>query len=171
MLRLVDDEHGELLGLARQSGGLGLDGAIGGGTRALGGQPQLPGDGLVHVEDVAGGQGDVSHPIQCGMQCGGDVTAHGGFARADFAGHEADALELDEVMQPRFGLAASVRLEQLVGVGRGLEGEPGQREVTQIHYFFSLRCRIARGEGSGSRAGVEQWSCQEGRWRLTRVLA
>ena len=25
--------------------------------------------------------------------------------------------------------------------------------MTQIHYFFSLRCRIARGEGSGSRAG------------------
>ena len=32
-------------------------------------------------------------------------------------------------MQPCLGLAASVRLEQLVGVGRGLEGDPGQGEV------------------------------------------
>ena len=68
VLGLVDDEHGELLGLAHQSGGLGLDGAVGGGTRALGGQPQLPGDGLVHVEDVAGGQRDVADAVQAGMQ-------------------------------------------------------------------------------------------------------
>ena len=105
------------------------------------------------------------------MQGGGDVAAHGGFARADLAGEQADALEFDEVLEPRFGLAAGVRLEQLVGVGRGLEGQPGECEVTQVHYFFSLRCRIARGEGSGSRAGVSQWSWEEGRWRLTRVLA
>ena len=105
------------------------------------------------------------------MQGGGDVAAHGGFARADLAGEQADALEFDEVMQPGLGLAAGVRLEQLVGVGRGLERHPGEGEVTEVHYFFSLRCRIARGEGSGSRAGVSHWSCQEGRWRLTRVLA
>ena len=84
---------------------------------------------------------------------------------------EADALELDEVMQACLGLAAGVRFEQLVGVGRSLEGGPGEGEVAQIHYFFSLRFRIARGEGLGSRAGVSHWSCQEGRWRLTRVLA
>ena len=80
-------------------------------------------------------------------------------------------LELDEVMEPRLGLAPGVRCEQLVGVGRRFEREAGQGEVTQIHYLFSLRCRIARGEGSGSRAGVSQWSCPEGRWRFTRVLA
>ena len=84
---------------------------------------------------------------------------------------QADALEFDEVMQPGLGLAAGVRFEQFVGVGRSLEGEPGEGEVAQIHYFFSLRCRIARGEGLGSRAGVSQWSWEEGRWRLTRVLA
>ena len=99
------------------------------------------------------------------------MAAHGGFARADLAGDEADALELDEVMQPSLGLATGVRLEQLVGVGGGLEGEPGEGEVTQIHYFFSLRCRIASGEGEGCDGGVSQWSWEEGRWRFTRVLA
>ena len=59
------------------------------------------------------------------MQRGGDVTAHGGFARADLAGEQADALEFDEVMEPGLGLAAGVRLEQLVGVGRGLEPGAG----------------------------------------------
>ena len=56
VLGFVDDEHGELLGLAHPSGDLGTDGAVGGGARAFGGQPQFPGDGLVHVEHVAGGQ-------------------------------------------------------------------------------------------------------------------
>ena len=80
VLRLVDDEHGELLGLAHQSGDFGADGAVGGGARALGGQAELPGDGFVHVEHVAGGQGDVADAVQAGMQGGGDVAAHGGFA-------------------------------------------------------------------------------------------
>ena len=68
VLGLVDDEDGELLGLAHQSGDFGADGAVGGGARAFGGQPQLPSDGLVHVEDVAGGQGDVADAVQAGMK-------------------------------------------------------------------------------------------------------
>ena len=131
MLRLVDDEHGELLGLAHQARDLGSDGAVGGGARAFGRQAELPGDGFVHVEHVTGGQGDVADAVQAGMQGGGDMAAHGGFARADLAGDEADALELDEVMQACLGLAAGVRFEQLVGVGRSLEGEPGEGEVAQ----------------------------------------
>ena len=63
VLGFVDDEHGELLGLAHQSSDFFADGAVGGGARAFGGQPQLPGDGLVHVEDVAGGEGDVDEPV------------------------------------------------------------------------------------------------------------
>ena len=152
VLRLVDDEHGERLGLAHQSGDLGADGAVGGGARALGGKSQLPGDGLVHVEDVSGGEADVAHPIQARMQGGGDVAAHGGLARADLAGHEADALELDEVMQPCLGLAPGARLEPLVGVGRGLEGEPGEGEVAQVHDGLSLRVRIATGEDGTERS-------------------
>ena len=67
-------------------------------------------------------------------------------ARADLAGQKADALELDEVMEPGLGLAAGVRFEQLVGVGRGFEREPGEGEVTQVHQLLSLRFRIERGE-------------------------
>ena len=153
MLGFVDDEHGELLGLAHQAGDLGADGPVSGGARALGGKPQLPGDGLVHVEHVAGGERHVAHPMQAGMQVGGDVAAHGGFARADLAGEQADALELDEVMEPRLGLAAGVRLEQLVGVGRGFEGQPGEGEVTQVHQFSPLRFRIVSGEGTAATVG------------------
>ena len=47
VVRFVDDEHGELLGLAHQAGDFGADGAVGGDARAFGGQPELPGDGLV----------------------------------------------------------------------------------------------------------------------------
>ena len=96
------------------------------------------------------------------MQSGGDVSAHGGFARADLAGEQTDALELDEVMQPCLGLTACVGLEPLVGVCRRFEGEPGQGEVSQVHQFFSLRFRIARGEGDGSGGEVSQVSCEEG---------
>ena len=105
------------------------------------------------------------------MQRGGDVAAHGGFARTDLAGQQPDAAQLDEVLQARLGLAPGARVEQLVGMGGGLEREPGQGEVSQVHQFLSLSLWIARGEGDGSRGGWSQWSCQEGRWRLTAVLA
>ena len=42
VLGLVDNEHGELLGLAHQSGDFFADGAPRGGARAFGGKPQLP---------------------------------------------------------------------------------------------------------------------------------
>ena len=80
VVRFVDDEHGELLGLAHQARDFGSDGAVGGGARTLGGKPELPGDGLVHVEHVAGGEGDVAQAVQARMQHGGDVSAHGGFS-------------------------------------------------------------------------------------------
>ena len=118
VLGLVDDEHGELLGLVDEAGDLGADGAVGGGARAFGGQAELPGDGLVHVEDIAGGEGDVVDTVLAGVQGGGDVAAHGGFARADLAGDAVRCrLQLDEVVQAGLGLAPSVGLEQLVGVG------------------------------------------------------
>ena len=65
VLGFVNNEHGELLGPAHQSGDLG---AVGGGARTLGGKPHRPADRSVHIEDVAGGQGDVAHPVQAGMQ-------------------------------------------------------------------------------------------------------
>ena len=41
-----------------------------------------------------------------GWERGGDVAAHGGFARADLAGEQPDAAQLDEVLEARLGLAA-----------------------------------------------------------------
>ena len=56
-------------------------------------------------------------------------------------------------------------------VALGVSGHPGEGEVRQVHQFFSLRFRIVSGEGDGCDGGVSQWSCQEGRSRLTAVLA
>ena len=40
VVRFVDDEHGELLGLAHQASDFGADGAVGGGARAFGGKAE-----------------------------------------------------------------------------------------------------------------------------------
>ena len=80
---------------------------------------------------------------------------------------QADAAQLDEVVEASFGLAPGVGVEQLVGMGRGLEGQPGQGEVTQVHQFFSLSFCMASGDGRGSGAGSSGWACQEERSRLT----
>src|ERR687891_717393 len=74
------------------------------GTVALGGQSQLPADGLVHIHDVAGGQRYVEDPVEAGVQGGGDLAADGGFARAGLAGEERDGAQLQEMAQPRLGL-------------------------------------------------------------------
>ena len=66
---------------------------------------------------------------------------------------------------------ASASRRELDSNSSSLEGEPGAGEVTQVHYLFSLSLRIASGEGGGSGGGLSHWSCQEGRWRLTVVLA
>ena len=98
VLGLVDDEHRQLFGFGDESGDLVADGAVGGGSRAFGGQAEFPGDGLVHVEHVAGGERDVVDAVEAGMQGGGDCPAGGGFAGADLAGQQADTAQVDEVV-------------------------------------------------------------------------
>ena len=106
------------------------------------GQPEFPGYRLVHVEDVAGGQGDVVDAVQARMEVGGDVPADGGLAGAYLAGEQADAAQFDEVLQSRLGLAVGAGLEQFVG-----------------------------GDGGGSGAGSSVSMCEDGRTRRTAVLA
>ena len=60
------------------------------GAEALGG----PG----FMASLGRGPGKVAHPVQIRMQGGGDAAAHGGLARPDLAGHQADAPELDAVI-------------------------------------------------------------------------
>ena len=159
MVGFVDDEHGQLLGFDGESGNLGSDGVVGGGAGALDGQSEFPGDGLVHVEHVAGGQRDVVHPIESGVELRGEVPADGGLAGTDLAGEHADALEFDEMREPGLGFAAGVGLEQFVGLGGGLEGQLGEGEVAHIHQSFSLSLRMASGEGGGSGAGSPTSIC------------
>ena len=172
---LVDDQDGELPGLLDEPRDLVADGAVGGGAGALLGQAELPGDGLVHVEHVAGGQRHVVDAVQAGMEAGGDAAADGGLAGPDLAGQEADAAELDEVPEARLGLAVGAGLEQFVGGEVVLEGQPGEGEVAQVHQSFSLFClprsRKAMRDGGGSGAGWSVSMCDDGRTRRTAVLA
>ena len=75
--RGVDEEDGQLSGLLREVGDFDSDGMIGRGAGALDAEAESPDDGRVHVEHVAGGQGDVVHAIQAGMELCGEVSAHG----------------------------------------------------------------------------------------------
>ena len=125
VVRLVDDEDGQLSGLLCKAGDFDTDGVMGRGTGALAAEAELPGDGLVHVEHVAGAQGDVVHAIQAWKELCGEVSAHGGLSAAELSGEQADAFEFDEVVEPGLGLAPGVGFEQLVGVGGGLARASG----------------------------------------------
>ena len=127
--------------------------------------------GLVHVEHVAGGERDVVDAVQAGVESGSYVSADGGLAGADLAGQEADAAQFDEVLEADLGLAVGVGLEQFVGVEVVLEGQPGEGKVAGVHQSLSLSLRRVMGDGGGSGAGLSVSICQEGRARLTAVLA
>ena len=178
VLGLVDDEDRQLLGLLDETGDLVADRAVGGGAGALLGEAEFPCDRLVHVEDVAGGQGDVVDAVQSGVEAGGDVPADGGLAGSDLAGEQSDAAQFDEVLEARLGLAVGAGLEQLVGGEVVLEGQPGEGRrrrasaTAQVHQSFSLsRSRMAMGDGGGSGAGSSVSMCEDGRTRRTAVLA
>ena len=129
MVSLVDDQHGELLGLAHEAGDFGADGTVGGGAGAHGGEAEFPGEGLVHVQDGSGRKADVEDGVEAGMQGGGDAAAEAGLAAAGLAGEQADAAQLEQVLEAGFGFAGSLGEEQLVGLGEVGEGEAGEGEV------------------------------------------
>ena len=93
-------------------GDLGADGTVGGGAGAFGGQAEFPGDGLVHVEHVAGGEGDIVDAVQTGMEVGGDLAADGGLAATDLAGQQTDAAQFEQMVQARLGFAAGGDLRE-----------------------------------------------------------
>ena len=101
-----------------------------------------------------------------------DVAAHGGLAAARFPGQQSNAAQIDEVLEPRLGLAVGTEAEQLVGVRGGLERQTGQGEVAQVHQSCSsFSRRMLSGERGGSGAGAEGSMRPEGRSRFTAVLA
>ena len=154
MVGLVDDEDGQLPGLLCEAGDLGPDRVMGRGAGPLDGEAELPGDGLVDVEHVAGGERDVVDTVEAGVELVGEVAADGCLAGPDLAGEHTDAAQFDQVAEPGLGLAAGVGLEQLVGFRGGLEGQAGEGEVAQVHHSSSfLNLRMASGEGGGSGAG------------------
>ena len=79
---------GKLSGLLCEAGDFDTDGVMGRGAGALDAEAELPGDGLVHVEHVAGGQGDVVHAIEAWVELCGKVSAHGGLSGADLSGEQ-----------------------------------------------------------------------------------
>ncbi len=67
MMGLVDDENWLLPSLTAESGNFAANLSKHGGAIAFDGQPELPGDGLVHVHDVARREADVQHAVQAGV--------------------------------------------------------------------------------------------------------
>ena len=155
VVRLVDDEHGELLALADEARKLGADLAVGGGAGAHGGEAELPGDRLVGVEHGSGRKRHVIDAVQAGMQGGGDAAADAGLAAADLAGEQADAAQFEQMLEARRGLAGGAGGEQLVGVGGMLEGEVGEGEVGQVQQSCSWQGARSsrRRRGGGRRRG------------------
>ena len=70
-LGLIEDEYGTGARRGHQARHLVLDLMVEGRTGALDGQAELPGDGLVEVHGVAGGERDVEDLVEAGMQAGG----------------------------------------------------------------------------------------------------
>jgi hypothetical protein len=110
-----------------------VDGAVGGGAIALHRQAELPGNGLVHIEHVAGGKGHVEQAVEPRVQAGAQLPAHGGLAAADLAGDEPDAAQLHQMLQARLSFARGAGSEQLIGLQGALEGVMGKAEVSEIH--------------------------------------
>ena len=122
-----------MAGFGGEASDFGLERAEGHRAVALDGQFQFPGDGLVHIHDVARGQGDVEEAVQAGLQGGGELAAGGGLAATAFAGDQADTAQLDEVVQAGMGFTQAGAREELVGLQIPLEGIVGEAEVGEIH--------------------------------------
>ena len=103
------------------------------------------------------------------MQRTGDVAAHAGLAAAGLPGQQPDTAQIDEVLEPRLGLAMGAAAEQLVGVRGGFERQAGQGEVAQVHQSSSFSRRMLSGErgGCGSPGSMRP----QRRSRFTAVLA
>jgi hypothetical protein len=169
---LINNKHGSLFTLQGETGDFGADHAKGRGAVAFGREPQFPGDGFIPIHPIAAGERDVAHPIESGMERGGDVAADGGFAAAGLAGDEPSA-QLQEMSKTCFGLAERSGSEEGVGFERVLEGIGGKGEVLMIHRAYSSfgRWRRLSGEARGSVAGASASRVAEGRWRFPKQLA
>ncbi len=75
VVRFVDDEDGPGARIGAEAGDLAFDLAIEGRAGALDGEAHLPGDGLVEVHDVAGGERDVEDAIEAGVELGEDAAS------------------------------------------------------------------------------------------------
>ena len=93
-------------------------------------QVQFQGDLAQQVQRRARGPVHVEDLVEAGIERGGEHARGGGLAGAHFAGEQADAVMLDQKLQPRLDLVPGLGGEQLFGVGavaerRFLEAEEG----------------------------------------------
>src|SRR6185295_12353253 len=104
-----------------------------GGTVALDGQPHFPGDGLVEIHHVARGEANVQDAMQPGMETGYDLAASGGFAAATFTRGDADAAQLEQMVEADLELSQRTRREELIGVDGLGEGVASEAKVFAVH--------------------------------------
>jgi hypothetical protein len=95
---LVDDEDRPAAGLGGHTGDLAADLAEERRPRPLDREAHFPGDGLVEVEDVAGGEADVEDAVERGVELCQDATRAAGLSAAGISGDEADAAHLEQVL-------------------------------------------------------------------------
>lgn len=173
MLRFVDDQHRPLLGFEAQAGHFAADGAVEGGPAPLRLQSQLPGDALVEVHRVAGGERDIEDPVRAGVQRSSDLPTQSGLPAADIGRDQTDAAQVQQVPEADLQFAVRGRKEEILGEQVAAEGVAGEAEVLAVHQRSSspsrrsARRRPAAG-ASGARDGV---SVLQGRSRLTKQLA
>jgi hypothetical protein len=158
VLGLVHDEDRPHLRLDAEPGHLGANDAVGGGAAPLGGQAQLPGDGLVHVGHVAGGERHVEDSVEAGVERGRHLAADGGLAAPGLAGDEADATQVEEVAQAHLQLGRGGGGEQILRCEVLPEGVTGEAEVLAVHGQSSFFARSARRSPSGFSRFTKQFA-------------
>jgi hypothetical protein len=122
MVGFIDDQDGAAARVGAQAGDLGLDLAIERGAGAFDAEAHLPGDGLVEVHDVAGGERHVDDAVEAGVELREDFATGAGLAAAAVAGDQPDAAQVEEVREADLELATGGRGKQIVGAISGPKG-------------------------------------------------
>ena len=137
-VRLVEDEHGAGARFGAEAGHLVLDLAVEGGAASFDAEPHLPRDRFVEVHRISRRERDVEDLVETRVQARGHRTHRAALSAARIAGHEADAVHVDEVPEARRDLAHLRGDEELFGRELLVEGEARESEVFQVHGSPSL---------------------------------
>ena len=135
---LVEDQQRGLSRLLDEARDLAADGPPVG--DAMGGVGLAEGlcEDTIDIEDAAGRQVDIADLVETLVEAVTDHAAHSGLSAAGCAGEQADAAQLEQVADPRFGLLGAVMLEHLIAVQAVVERPGGEGKVFAVHRPHSV---------------------------------